>query len=128
MSTPADSRGAPLPASSGTSSDPFASPRLRATSEERRQRRAALFVPELVLDTSSDNLVRQVRSLISSVEAALSASSKPYRLLKQIEDAGLSECARCTAELRNALERNHHFVTLIRLRDLEAALQRLDAA
>ena len=60
-----------------------------------------------------------------SVEEALKRSSSAYQILRQLEDSGLKDCARCTRELEQRLAGNPHYVVLAKIAEAERAVLEL---
>lgn len=80
---------------------------------------------ELLAEESPEALLKRLQSFKKSVEDALTRSSSAFQILRQLEGAGLKDCARCTAELEERLARNPHFRVLGKLAEAEALIQEL---
>ena len=90
------------------------------------QRAAALpRLMDMLVDPSPERMAQQLQNFRASVQESLAVSSKAYRLLSELEDAGLAECAPCTEQLRQALVNNPHFVVLKKLEEAERLLSGL---
>ncbi len=74
---------------------------------------------ELLAEESPEDLLRRLQGFKRSVEDALARSSSAYQILRQLESAGLKDCARCTAELEERLARNPHYRVLGKLAEAE---------
>jgi hypothetical protein len=82
---------------------------------------------ELLAEESPDSLLLRLQTFKRSVEDALARSSSAFQILRQLESAGLKDCARCTAELEQRLARNAHFQVLGKLAEAESLLADLSA-
>jgi hypothetical protein len=77
---------------------------------------------ELLAEESPESLLLRLQTFKRSVEDALARSSSTFQILRQLETAGLKDCARCTAELEERLAHNAHFQVLGKLAEAEALL------
>ena len=80
---------------------------------------------DMMLDPSPERMAHQLQSFRVSVQDSLAVSSKAYRLLSELENAGLAECVPCTEQLRQTLAINPHFVVLKKLEEAERLLSGL---
>jgi len=77
-----------------------------------------------------DQLLARLAEFKRSVADALARSSSVYQLLRQLQESGLADCARCTRELEARLAGNPHYAVLGKIAEAEklvaeiAALQR----
>lgn len=83
---------------------------------------------ELLAEESPETLLKRLQTFKKSVEDALIRSSSAFQILRQLEGAGLKDCARCTAELEERLARNPHFRVLGKLSEAEALINELTRA
>ena len=60
-----------------------------------------------------------------SVEDALRRSSSAYHILRQLEESGLKDCARCTRELEAKLAGNPHYLVLSKIAEAEKLVSEL---
>ncbi len=82
---------------------------------------------ELLAEESPESLHLRLQTFKRSVEDALARSSSAFQILRQLESAGLKDCARCTAELEERLARNPHYRVLGKLAEAEKLLEELSA-
>lgn len=82
---------------------------------------------ELLAEESPEELLRRLQSFKRSVEDSLARSSSAFQILRQLDDAGLKECARCTEELEQRLARNPHYRVLGKLAEAEQLVAELTA-
>jgi len=82
---------------------------------------------ELLAEESPESLLQRLQGFKRSVEDALARSSSAFQILRQLESAGLKDCARCTAELEERLARNPHFRVLGKLAEAESLLKEFTA-
>lgn len=82
---------------------------------------------ELLAEESPESLQLRLQTFKRSVEDALARSSSAFQILRQLESAGLKDCARCTAELEERLARNPHYRVLGKLVEAEQLLEELSA-
>ncbi|MDX2201125.1 MAG: hypothetical protein NW223_00085 [Hyphomicrobiaceae bacterium] len=83
---------------------------------------------ELLAEESPEDLLRRVHAFKRTVEEALARSSSAFQILRQLESAGLKECARCTEELEQRLARNPHYRVLAKLSEAESLVRELTGA
>jgi hypothetical protein len=83
---------------------------------------------ELLAQETPHDLLGRLGEFRRSVADALTRSSSTYQLLRQLEDSGLKDCARCTHELEARLACNPHYVVLRKLDEAEKAVAKLTAA
>jgi len=88
--------------------------------EEKRP--ASPWLADLVLDGTSENLLRRLGEFRGSVHRALVASSKEYRVLATLEQASLAGTETCAQALRQQLAANPHYVLVCKLAEAEAAV------
>ena len=84
------------------------------------------YLADLLIDTSPERMAQQLASLKTAVHDSLFVSSKAFRLLTDLEKADLADCVPCTAQLRETLAKNPHFVVLKTLEEAEQKLADLD--
>lgn len=60
-----------------------------------------------------------------SVEDALRRSSSAFHILRQLEESGLKDCARCTGELEAKLASNPHYLVLGKIAEAEKLITEL---
>jgi predicted nucleic acid-binding Zn-ribbon protein len=80
---------------------------------------------ELLAEESPEELLRKLQAFKRSVEDALARSSSAFQILRQLDSAGLKECARCTEELEQRLSRNAHYRVLGKLAEAEQIIAEL---
>lgn len=80
---------------------------------------------ELLAEESPESLQLRLQTFKRSVEDALARSSSAFQILRQLESAGLKDCARCTSELEERLARNPHYRVLGKLEEAEKLLEEL---
>lgn len=83
---------------------------------------------ELLAEESPEELLRRLQAFKRSVEDALARSSSAFQILRQLESADLKECARCTEELEQRLDRNPHYRVLGKLAEAERLVAELTGA
>lgn len=83
---------------------------------------------ELLAEESPEDLLRRVQGFRRTVEDALARSSSAYQILRQLESAGLKDCARCTEELEQRLAKNPHYRVLGKLSEAEQLVRDLTGA
>lgn len=83
---------------------------------------------DMLVDPSPERMAHQLQAFRVSVQDLLAVSSTAYRLLSELENAGLAECAPCTDQLRQTLAANPHFVVLKKLEEAERLLSGLGPA
>jgi hypothetical protein len=74
---------------------------------------------ELLSQETPDDLLQRLGEFKRSVHAALARSSTAYQILRQLEDSGLRDCARCTRELEERLAGNPHYLVLGKIEEAE---------
>jgi hypothetical protein len=80
---------------------------------------------ELLAQETPNELLTRLGDFKRSVANALQRSSSAYQLLRQLEDNGLKDCARCTAELEERLASNPHYVVLGKIAEAEKLVSAL---
>ena len=80
---------------------------------------------QLLRQETPDTLLDRLGEFKRSVEEALKRSSSAYQILRQLEDSGLKDCARCTRELEQRLAGNPHYVVLAKIAEAERAVREL---
>jgi hypothetical protein len=83
---------------------------------------------QLLAQETPHDLLGRLAEFRRSVEDALRRSSSAYQILRQLEESGLKDCARCTRELETRLAGNPHYVVLRKLAEAEKAVADLTAA
>lgn len=97
----------------------------------RSNREIARFgarLSELLAQETPQDLLVRLDAFKRSVEDALRRSSSAFEILRQLEESGLKDCARCTRELETRLERNPHYIVLRKIAEAEKAVTELTAA
>jgi hypothetical protein len=74
---------------------------------------------ELLAQETPDDLLGRLAVFKQSVEEALRRSSSAYHILRQLEESGLKDCARCTRELEARLAGNPHYLVLSKIAEAE---------
>jgi hypothetical protein len=74
---------------------------------------------ELLSQETPDDLLNRLAEFRRSVELALERSSSAYQVLRQLEDSGLKDCARCSRELEARLAGNAHYIVLSKIAEAE---------
>lgn len=82
---------------------------------------------ELLAQETPHDLLGRLGDFKRSVEDALRRSSSTYKLLQQLEESGLKDCARCTRELEARLAGNPHYVVLRKIAEAEKLVVELTA-
>jgi hypothetical protein len=82
---------------------------------------------ELLAQETPDDLRGRLAVFKRSVEDALRRSSSAYHILRQLEESGLKDCARCTRELEARLAANPHYLVLSKITEAEKLLADLPA-
>src|SRR5262245_49230402 len=77
---------------------------------------------ELLAQETPQDLLFRIEEFKRSVDEALRRSSSAYQILRQLEESGLKDCARCTQELEGRLKTNPHYVVLRKLAEAEKAV------
>lgn len=80
---------------------------------------------ELLAQESPDDLLGRLAEFKRSVEDALRRSSSAYHILRQLEESGLKDCARCTRELEAKLAGNPHYLVLSKIAEAEKLVSEL---
>ena len=80
---------------------------------------------QLLAQETPDTLLDRLGEFKRTVEDALKRSSSAYQILRQLEDSGLKDCARCTRELESRLAGNPHYVVLAKIAEAERAVREL---
>ena len=80
---------------------------------------------EMLAQESPDDLLGRLAEFRQSVEEALRRSSSAYHILRQLEESGLKDCARCTRELEARLAGNPHYVVLGKIAEAEKLVTEL---
>jgi hypothetical protein len=80
---------------------------------------------ELLAQESPDDLLGRLGEFKRSVEEALRRSSSAYHILRQLEESGLKDCARCTRELEARLAGNPHYLVLAKIAEAEKLVTEL---
>ncbi len=83
---------------------------------------------ELLSQETPSDLLGRLGEFKRSVEVALQRSSSAYQILRQLEESGLKDCARCTRELEQRLAVNPHYVVLAKIAEAEKLVSELTAA
>ena len=103
-----------------------ASPRFKSTINGEIASFGARLTELLAQETPHD-LLGRLGDFRRSVEDALRRSSTTYRLLQQLEESGLKDCARCTRELEARLAGNPHYAVLRKIAEAEKLVADLTA-
>jgi hypothetical protein len=74
---------------------------------------------ELLAQETPDDLLERLGQFKRSVEVALRRSSSAFHILRQLEESGLKDCARCTRELEARLAGNPHYLVLAKIAEAE---------
>ena len=82
---------------------------------------------ELLAQETPHDLLGRLEEFKRSVEDALRRSSSAYQILRQLEESGLKDCARCTRELEARLAGNPHYVVLRKIAEAEKLVGELTA-
>ena len=82
---------------------------------------------ELLAQETPHDLLGRLGEFKRSVEDALRRSSSIYEILRQLEESGLKDCARCTRELEARLDGNPHYIVLRKIAQAEKAVAELTA-
>src|SRR2546423_3630710 len=82
---------------------------------------------QLLAQETPHDLLGRLADFKQSVEDALRRSSSAYQILRQLEESGLKDCARCTRELETRLACNPHYVVLRKIAEAEKAVSELTA-
>ena len=80
---------------------------------------------QLLAQETPDTLLDRLGEFKRSVDEALRRSSSVYQILRQLEDSGLKDCAKCTRELEARLAGNPHYVVLGKIAEAERAVREL---
>jgi hypothetical protein len=80
---------------------------------------------ELLALETPDDLLGRLTEFKRSVEDALRRSSSAFHILRQLEESGLKDCARCTRELEARLAGNPHYLVLAKISEAEKLLAEL---
>jgi hypothetical protein len=83
---------------------------------------------QLLAQETPRDLLGRLAEFKHSVEDALRRSSSVYQILQQLEENGLTDCARCTQELETRLAGNPHYVVLCKIAEAEKLVSELTAA
>lgn len=103
------------------------SPPRPGTSINREIARFGARLSELLAQETPHELLGRLAEFKRSVDEPLRRSSSAYQLLRQLEESGLKDCARCTHELEARLAGNPHFVVLRKIAEAEKAVAQLSA-
>jgi hypothetical protein len=82
---------------------------------------------ELLAQETPEALLGRLAEFRQSVEEALRRSSSAYHILRQLEESGLKDCARCTRELEARLANNPHYLVLGKIAEAEKLVSELKA-
>ena len=82
---------------------------------------------ELLAQETPDDLLGRLAEFKQSVEDALRRSSSAYHILRQLEESGLKDCARCARELEGRLAGNPHYLVLSKIAEAEKLVSELTA-
>lgn len=80
---------------------------------------------ELLAQETPDDLLNRLAVFKRSVEEALRRSSSAFHILRQLEESGLKDCARCTRELEARLANNPHYLVLGKIAEAEKLVTEL---
>jgi hypothetical protein len=83
---------------------------------------------QLLAQETPNDLLGRLAEFRQSVEDALRRSSSIYQILRQLEESGLKDCARCTQELETRLAANPHYIVLRKIAEAEKLVSELTAA
>ena len=83
---------------------------------------------QLLAQETPHDLLGRLTEFKLSVDDALRRSSSAYQILRQLEESGLKDCARCTRELETRLAGNPHYVVLRKIAEAEKLVSELTAA
>ena len=83
---------------------------------------------ELLAQETPDDLLGRLAVFKRSVEDALRRSSSAYNILRQLEESGLKDCARCTRELEARLAANPHYLVLSKIVEAEKLVSEATSA
>jgi hypothetical protein len=83
---------------------------------------------QLLAQETPHDLLGRLAEFKQSVEDALRRSSSAYQILRQLEESGLKDCARCTREMETSLAGNPHYVVLRKIAEAEKAVSELTLA
>lgn len=83
---------------------------------------------QLLAEETPHDLLGRLTEFKLSVDDALRRSSSAYQILRQLEESGLKDCARCTRELETRLAGNPHYVVLRKIAEAEKLVSELTAA
>ena len=83
---------------------------------------------QLLAQETPNDLLGRLAEFKLSVDDALRRSSSAYQILRQLEESGLKDCARCTRELETRLAGNPHYVVLRKIAEAEKLVSELTAA
>lgn len=83
---------------------------------------------QLLAQETPHDLLGRLADFKQSVEDALRRSLSAYQILRQLEESGLKDCARCTRELETRLAANPHYVVLRKIAEAEKAVSELTSA
>ena len=83
---------------------------------------------QLLAQESPDDLLGRLAEFKRSVEDALLRSSSAYHILRQLEESGLKDCARCTSELEARLAGNPHYLVLAKITEAQKIVSELTAS
>lgn len=104
---------------------------LRAFTSAEARRSARVPEPRLpgpapldVAAPPSDPVARQIAGVRNQVRQALIERSKDFRILTELEESDLSHCEGCIDELRERLERDELYQTLLTLEEAYRRAQR----
>jgi hypothetical protein len=103
-----------------------ASPRSRPTINGEIASFGARLTELLAQETPHD-LLGRLGDFRRSEADALRRSSSTYKLLQQLEESGLKDCARCTRELEARLAGNPHYLVLRKIAEAEKLVADLTA-
>jgi hypothetical protein len=80
---------------------------------------------QLLAQETPDDLLTRLAVFKRSVEDALRRSSSAFHILRQLEESGLKDCARCTSELEAKLAGNPHYLVLGKIAEAEKLVSEL---
>jgi hypothetical protein len=80
---------------------------------------------EILAQETPDDLLSRLAMFRKSVEEALRRSSSAFHILRQLEESGLKDCARCTRELEARLANNPHYLVLGKIAEAEKLVTEL---
>jgi len=82
---------------------------------------------EILSQETPDELLARLGEFKRSVEDALKRSSSAFQILRQLEESGLRDCARCTHELEERLAGNPHYLVLAKIEEAEKLVSQMVA-